>query len=103
MLQSEIALRREIVKLDFAKIAELDNTYKLVDDNLYQKKNKNISILSSDKTMCELHTLRIETAKYLKRNHLADTYGTFDGGQQRIGEHEPQKSGKGQLAFSIQI
>ena len=68
------------VKLDFAKIAELDHTYKLLDDNLYQKKNKNISILSSDKTMCELHTLRIETAKYLKRNHLADTYGTFDGG-----------------------
>ena len=26
-----------------------------------------------------------------------------DSGQQRIREHEPQKSGKGQLAFAIQI
>ena len=50
------------------------------DDRRYEKKNKNISIISSDKTMCDLHTARIEISKKLKANGLADTYGTFDGG-----------------------
>lgn len=47
---------------------------------MYRKKTKNISIISSDKTMCPLHIARIEISKKLKRNGLADTFGTFDGG-----------------------
>lgn len=46
----------------------------------HQNKTKNISILSSDKAMCLLHKMRIETARYCKRTGLADAYGTFDGG-----------------------
>lgn len=52
-----------------------------VQDNLYLSKNKNISILSSNKEMCELHKYRIELADRCKRLNLADTFGTFDGGQ----------------------
>ena len=68
------------VKLDFSKISYLETSHSLMDDYAYLHKKKNISILSSDKTMCELHILRIKTAKYLKEKGLADTYGTFDGG-----------------------
>lgn len=69
-----------MVNAEKVDIDNFDVIYKIIDDNLYLKKNKNISILSSDKTMCELHKLRIQTAKYLKQNCLADTFGTFDGG-----------------------
>lgn len=48
--------------------------------NQYQNKEKDISIVSSDKVMCELHKVRIEIARYCKRNNLADTFGTFDNG-----------------------
>ena len=43
-------------------------------------KTKNISILSSNKLMCDMHKLRYDIAHKCKREHLADTYGTFDGG-----------------------
>lgn len=43
-------------------------------------KNKNISIVSSDKTLCDLHKFRLELARKCKREGLADTFGTFDGG-----------------------
>jgi hypothetical protein len=46
----------------------------------YQNKTKNISIVSSDKTMCKLHDLRIAFAKKCKQYGLADTFGNFDGG-----------------------
>ena len=48
--------------------------------NAYQEKTKDVSILSSNKAQCELHKVRINLAQYLKRNNLADTFGTFDGG-----------------------
>lgn len=48
-------------------------------DNFNQK-NKNISLVSSNKSLCDLHDFRIETALHLKINQLADTFGTFDGG-----------------------
>lgn len=51
-----------------------------LDELLYQKKNKNISIVSSNKTYCELHLFRTALAQYCKRERLADTFGTFDGG-----------------------
>ncbi|MBD5523046.1 MAG: hypothetical protein HDR04_01225 [Lachnospiraceae bacterium] len=49
-------------------------------DGLYLKKDRDLSILSSDKTMCELHRFRLELARTCKKEQLADTYGRFDGG-----------------------
>ena len=49
-------------------------------EGLHQTKNKDLSILSSDKVMCELHRFRLELARMCKKEHLADTYGRFDGG-----------------------
>lgn len=51
-----------------------------LDDELYQKKTEDISIVSSNKSMCDLHKFRIALANYCKINRLADTFGTFDGG-----------------------
>jgi Glycosyltransferase family 10 (fucosyltransferase) C-term len=51
-----------------------------VDADLYTKKTKMVSMLSSRKKMCPLHYLRIEVARQCKREGLADTFGTFDGG-----------------------
>ena len=49
--------------------------------NFEELKTKNISIVSSDKTLCDLHKFRLELARKCKRENLADTFGTFDGGQ----------------------
>lgn len=46
----------------------------------YKRKTKNISILSSNKLMCDLHKFRYDLAWKCKNYKLADTYGTFDGG-----------------------
>jgi hypothetical protein len=46
----------------------------------YTFKSKNISIVSSDKKMCDLHRFRIDVARYYKNSPLVDTFGTFDGG-----------------------
>jgi len=51
-----------------------------LDPLLYQKKTKEISMVSSRKKMCPLHFLRVEVARKCKREGLADTFGTFDGG-----------------------
>ena len=68
------------VNLDFEKSYDLEYSKNLMNPLAYLAKNKNISILSSAKEMCELHILRKKTAFYLKEKGLADTYGTFDGG-----------------------
>lgn len=47
---------------------------------LAEKKDRDVSILSSDKVMCELHRFRLALAKMCKAERLADTYGRFDGG-----------------------
>ncbi len=47
---------------------------------LSEKKDRDVSILSSDKVMCELHRFRLALAKLCKAEGLADTYGRFDGG-----------------------
>lgn len=52
----------------------------VLDAENYRNKTKNVSILSSDKVLCPLHKVRIETARYCRKTGLADTYGTFDGG-----------------------
>jgi hypothetical protein len=46
----------------------------------YKAKTKNISLVSSEKTRCELHKFRLDLARYYKQNSMVDTYGTFDGG-----------------------
>ena len=47
----------------------------------YKNKTKNISIASSNKKMCNLHKFRFEVANICKKENLADTFGTFDGGK----------------------
>ena len=47
----------------------------LLTENSYKNKTKNISFLSSNKVMCEMHKKRIAAAKYCHNNHLADVYG----------------------------
>ena len=49
--------------------------------NLFEKKSKNVSFLSSDKIMCELHKFRLHLALRCKKENLCDTFGTFDGGE----------------------
>ena len=50
------------------------------DADIWRKKTKNVSILSSNKKMCPLHYLRLAIAWECKKEGLADTFGTFDGG-----------------------
>lgn len=50
-------------------------------DDLYRTKDRDLSILSSDKVMCALHRFRLELARMCKKEGLADTYGRFDGGE----------------------
>lgn len=49
-------------------------------EDIYKRKNKIASILSSDKKMCPLHIFRYNLACQCKKDHLCDTFGTFDGG-----------------------
>lgn len=51
-----------------------------IDSMNYLKKDKNISLLSSDKEMCELHKVRKRLARYCRNNGLADVMGTIDKG-----------------------
>ena len=52
----------------------------VVDKNQHELKTKNVSILSSKKKLTPLNKYRIEIAEKCKREGLADTFGTFDGG-----------------------
>ena len=56
-----------------------DNQF-LWDSDAYLKKSRDVSVLSSAKTMYHLHEVRVGLSRYCKRNCLADTFGTFDGG-----------------------
>jgi hypothetical protein len=51
-------------------------------------KTKNISFLSSKKLLCDLHRFRFDLAHRCKREKLADTFGTFDGGRY-VADEEP--------------
>jgi len=44
-------------------------------DKAYEHKNKNISIIASNKTMCKLHKVRAELAKYYMKSDCVDSYG----------------------------
>lgn len=53
----------------------------IIDESNFMRKTKNISIVSSSKTMCGLHDFRIRCARRCKNEGLADAFGTFDGGR----------------------
>lgn len=53
----------------------------IIDSELFNKKTKNISFLSSNKVMCDMHKFRLSLANKCKKENLADTFGTFDGGK----------------------
>ncbi|MGX3011081.1 glycosyltransferase family 10 domain-containing protein [Helicobacter sp. 23-1044] len=61
-------------------VAQIWNEDSIAPD-LHTKKSKNISFLSSDKIMCELHKFRLDLALRCKRENLCDTFGRFDGGE----------------------
>ena len=70
-------------KLDNARFVPFCATLwngSIAPSNNYQFKTKDISILSSDKLLCKLHKFRYDLAWKCKREHLADTFGTFDNG-----------------------
>lgn len=50
-------------------------------DMQYERKQYNVSLVSSNKEYCDLHVFRKELALSFKRNGLVDTFGTFDGGK----------------------
>ena len=50
------------------------------DSLAYKKKKKMISMISSDKCLCDLHLSRLNLAKEVKAKNMVDTFGTFDGG-----------------------
>ena len=58
----------------------IDDSPVQLDPKAYEKKTKNVSIVSSSKVNCNLHRFRIELARKCKREGSADTFGTFDGG-----------------------
>ncbi len=51
-----------------------------LNDKIYEEKTRNVSFLSSDKTMCEMHKKRVAAARFCHSNHLADVYGKVIGG-----------------------
>lgn len=59
----------------------VDDNAAILDAEAYGKKDRDVSIVSSDKAFCDLHRFRIEAARLCKREGLADTFGSFDGGK----------------------
>lgn len=54
---------------------------KALDIKQYERKEKRVSIIASNKESCKMHSFRKELALTLKKGQLADTFGTFDGGK----------------------
>ena len=52
----------------------------IVSEKAYERKTKNVSFLSSDKAMCEMHRKRGAAAQYCYHNQLADVFGKAVGG-----------------------
>lgn len=52
-----------------------------VSEENYEYKTKLISIVSSDKEMCELHKFRKTLALSFRKDRFVDCYGTFDSGK----------------------
>ena len=52
----------------------------VLSENAWARKSKNVSMLSSNKVMCDIHKLRLDLALKCKKEGWADTFGNFDGG-----------------------
>ena len=50
-----------------------------IDADSYKRKCKNVSIVSSNKLMCELHEFRYAIAKRYEHDDRVDCFGTFNG------------------------
>lgn len=50
-----------------------------MDANNYQKKKRNVSIVASGKSMCEMHKVRLHLAKKYRSHPLVDAYGEACG------------------------
>ncbi|WP_430875583.1 glycosyltransferase family 10 domain-containing protein [Gilliamella sp. G0441] len=68
------------IKLFLSDFMTLPNLDEIFQKNLFYEKSKDISMLSSNKKLCDLHLKRVLTALKLKNNPKVDTFGTFDGG-----------------------
>ena len=69
-------------KINNAKLVPFGAGYtygEILPDN-YSHKDKNISILASNKHSARLHVIRQNAARYCLKNKLADTFGNFKGG-----------------------
>ena len=88
ILESPAFRRGEYVKFDSDVLDSLSNARFMPfcaglwvsPENCSEAKSKKISILSSDKNSAKLHRVRKSIAFRCKREGLADTFGTFDGG-----------------------
>jgi len=49
-------------------------------ENAWRQKNKNVSMLSSNKCLCPMHEVRYGIAQALLADNMADLYGTINGG-----------------------
>ncbi len=49
-------------------------------DEQYKHKNKNISLVSSSKVLCELHKIRKQLAMHFEHGDEVDCFGTYGGG-----------------------
>lgn len=50
-----------------------------ISDEQFMHKSKNISIVSSSKSLCELHRIRLRLAKYYEDRDEVDCYGSYGG------------------------
>lgn len=53
----------------------------ILEENTYLKKKKMVSLVSSDKAMCELHRFRMQLAEWFYKDKAVDVMGTFRGGE----------------------
>lgn len=52
-----------------------------ISDVQYENKTRNISIVSSEKRLCELHRIRYSIAREFANREEIDCFGTFNGGK----------------------
>lgn len=56
-----------------------ENDSSIISADNYLRKDKGISIIASNKTLCPMHFIRQDTARKCLQNGLADTFGKFAG------------------------
>ena len=89
-IEKKSSLFKYIFTHDSILLNKLKNTKPLLFGGVYGEynipKTKGISIVSSNKKICELHKIRTDICRQLKSNQKAttikvDCYGNFDGGK----------------------